>query len=1181
MTEISRRLFLRVTGSGLVVASSGAALGTAYADPAYAGPATGGPVTEGAATIVVSGGTVTLTNDVLKVVLRRTAGSLTLTSLNNRAAAEEYQTVAAGLFSYELDGEVTVAAGDGGWTFGTAVQSAITMYTRQGNRNVGRQVRIPMTRTGPRPITVTAVFEIYNGRAGLRFHTLIKNGSGTAKLTVTRSTVLALGLADQAHTLHYVPNQIWKSTRGALAPTPADTSSSAKRAELPKKVIAVLDTGHGWSVSPELNWKGMKGHGNVTTDYMLPPYASINAWSEIDHVRITSNPTALQLVLFPNEEFEYLAVNVTVFKGDIVDGRMADEEHFRKRFRYNNTSTVFHTNDWDFRGGPGRELPPDYYYTTIIPKAKAAGFDMVMLDDFWNTTRDSIEPSDAMRKSIHSLAEFSQTLTQQGMWLGLWFSLTGGGHGDGRDLANPVDLAFKKAQIETLITQYKMTHHMIDLTEYWQTQTVTSYSHPSDSAYRKAVLSRRMMNELVQKYPQLLPKMTSELDVWPTQGDRNNGLMHVCDNGWNTANGGVTGEALSLRTALTGFGHLPQGSWYMNIGVMSGKMEDYYSYMAVRAVKFGQDPGNEANWPAPAITLMASFNRWRKSPRVHALTEEPLRPVFLGPGWDTSSWDSSVGPYVWMHTDEGRNTALIVATGSGGRTGGATVDLRWLSPTARYLISDVTLDDSGEHTYAFRGTYTGAALRSFAIDLRATRSRGKAFWVTRAPQNGRQVAYADENVTSWTVSDGTVRIVGRAGTTVSLVIGDPTTNRGLVVTAALNSAGIGRVALPAAAALIPPQPVGDFFAQPLVFQAETLTRTVTPSGVTVSQINEPNASSGTWVLAGFTAVGQRIEYTVDVPADGTYAVEIRYKENASRGRSQATLDGEVLGPVVDHYYPGRVYNNLEFRSRQLGVRSLAKGEHTFGFTAAGTSGASFGVGVDQITLTPTLERDRIIVEAETATVESSVVPSKTLEPAASGGAFQLIPATGVGAYVEYQVTAPRAGRYRLTATTKRTAARGQASLHVDGELLDRVVDFYLPTSAGDYQYLEEDLGFVTFTEAGPKPVRFTVTGRASGSGSYQLAVDALALTPVGQLTVTGPDTVRVGQSVQLTVTAVDIDVYADPKYLLWSVDGADTGGPAWTDASGRITGQRAGTATVRVRSQLDPTVNASTTITVS
>jgi hypothetical protein len=50
--------------------------------------------------------------------------------------------------------------------------------------------------------------------------------------------------------------------------------------------------------------------------------------------------------------------------------------------------------------------------------------------------------------------------------------------------------------------------------------------------------------------------------------------------------------------------------------------------------------------------------------------------------------------------------------------------------------------------------------------------------------------------------------------------------------------------------------------------------------------------------------------------------------------------------------------------------------------------------------------------------------------------------------------------------------------------------------------------------------------------------------------------------------------------VLWSVDGADAGSGAWVDATGLVTGRQRGTATVRVRSQLDRNVAASLTITV-
>ncbi|UQZ87541.1 hypothetical protein SK3146_06843 [Paenibacillus konkukensis] len=109
----------------------------------------------------------------------------------------------------------------------------------------------------------------------------------------------------------------------------------------------LYDAGDGWGVQPEMNWKTQDGpavYGDKpSTSSMLPPFANINAWSGIGGVKVSTNPSALQLVLFPGEEFEYIAVDLTVFKGDIIDGKMAVEEHFRKRFKYHDVSTERHS----------------------------------------------------------------------------------------------------------------------------------------------------------------------------------------------------------------------------------------------------------------------------------------------------------------------------------------------------------------------------------------------------------------------------------------------------------------------------------------------------------------------------------------------------------------------------------------------------------------------------------------------------------------------------------------------------------------------------------------------------------------------------------------------------------------------------------------------------------------------
>ena len=111
----------------------------------------------------------------------------------------------------------------------------------------------------------------------------------------------------------------------------------------------------------------MRGDGDQA-DYMLPPFAALNAWHGPTTSKWSRVPEALRLVLFQGEEFEYLSVNLTVFHGDVIDAKMADEGTSATVPATTTSTTLFHHNDWDYRGGPGSTLPDDYYYDVVIPR---------------------------------------------------------------------------------------------------------------------------------------------------------------------------------------------------------------------------------------------------------------------------------------------------------------------------------------------------------------------------------------------------------------------------------------------------------------------------------------------------------------------------------------------------------------------------------------------------------------------------------------------------------------------------------------------------------------------------------------------------------------------------------------------------------------------------------------------
>ncbi|GAA1593581.1 hypothetical protein GCM10009789_54530 [Kribbella sancticallisti] len=575
---------------------------------------------------------------------------------------------------------------------------------------------------------------------------------------------------------------------------------------------------------------------------------------------------------------------------------------------------------------------------------------------------------------------------------------------------------------------------------------------------------------------------------------------------------------------------------------------------------------------------MAAFNRWRKHPRVTRLTEQPFRPVYLGSGWDGTTWNSSTGPFVWMWADGERREALLVATGKGGYAATVVADLRWLDSAKSYSVADISLDDNGSHSYAYRGTFTGDELMEFPIDLRTNTSRGKAFWIREADGKNLQVLYADENLSAYQQNGSAqridLRLTGDPGAEAVVVVVDPRANRGLAKPIELSATGKATATI-RASELLPPAPVSKVFAEPIYHEAEFLPRTTV---ATVTEISEPNASNGVWILANLAAVGQAIEYAVDVPADGLYQIDVRYKENESRGRSQLSVDGSPLGPETDHFQPRGMYKGIEFRERRQGNLQLTKGEHTFRFTSTGRTGANYAVGVDYIKLTPTATPERLVFEAETSYSATNATVVTTSDPAASKNQWHGLKATAVGDWVEYAVTAP-AGRYRVTSVVKAHAERGQAQLLVNGKQLSPVVDEYLAPADGSYQYREVVHGELDLN--GDAVLRYVVTGRNAASASYGLATDQILLTPVPRLALAGKGTLPVGEQAAYTVGYLQFEpYYAQNRYLLWTVEQESTPGVLTIDQNGVAHAVARGTAVVRVTSQIDATATATVAVAV-
>ncbi|MBB6635232.1 alpha-galactosidase [Cohnella thailandensis] len=998
--------------------------------------------------ITKNGNTWTLENDVLRVVVVFSGGSIEMTSFYNKAAGREYLTGGGSkhLFYYDYEGS-DLYSNDGGWTLGT---DAITDIDKFG-ANWGKELVIPITRTTPHNVTVRLKFELYNDKAGLRYYNTIQNNDSSEK-TIGASDIIALNFPNDAHTIHYVPNMTWSSTTGALAPNTG------------RNAITRYDTGDGWIVQPEMNWKTQDAPDRL-------PFAAINAWSGIDGVKVSTNPGSLQLVLFPGEEFEYIAVDMTAFVGDSLDGRMAMEEHFRKRFKYHDTSSVFIVNDWEWLNN----RTESYYRNTVIPKAVQAGMDMIMPDDLWNVTRDSTTPVSSFTNDLQSLTD---TIVANGMKFGLWFSMTGDNHNAGRDLADPANIEFKRGQVEDfMIPNYNLSHQMIDLTEYWPNAADTATSHVSDSVYRKNVLVRNYMNDVVSRNPDFLMKVTSEVDIYPTQGDRNIGLLHIGDNGFVSSKGNVDKEIL---IGMNHFGYLPMSSVYYG-GLVSGKTEDYYSHMLARAIKYAKDP---ATWSAAGIATLKKFNDWRKSPRIKELTDGIVRPLYAGPNYDTT------GPYAWMYAPDDKSKALLIVTAAGMDTAvnDVTLNLRWLDSSKTYLVEDVSMDDNGTINYKFKGRFTGAQLKApgFTVNLGENTSRGKAFYFQKDNATADlQVLYADEKIASYTTSAGestlTVTATGASGTTGKVILYDRSANKTVIREVAIGSGGTGSV----------------MYESGFKHEAETLPITMSAGGTNANG-TDSLASGGALSYANGNAVGGWAQYTVNVPSSGTYNVKVRVKKHPDRGIGQLYIDGVAQGAPVDQYA-----STQSFVEVNLGDKTFSSaGDKAFRFELTGKNAASgqYTLATDSIRLTyrspdlalPPLAVEPARYEAEslTATVSSGGSTAVGADGSASGGSLAYGNPGGVGGWVQYAVNVPEPGTYNVKVRVKKHPDRGIAQLYVDGVAVGSPVDQYQSSPA----FVTVDLGNVTVASSGSKAFRFQSTGKNAASSQYTLATDLITLT---------------------------------------------------------------------------------------
>jgi hypothetical protein len=259
-------------------------------------------------------------------------------------------------------------------------------------------------------------------------------------------------------------------------------------------------------------------------------------------------------------------------------------------------------------------------------------------------------------------------------------------------------------------------------------------------------------------------------------------------------------------------------------------------------------------------------------------------------------------------------------------------------PDAKYNDADGSRNDQGAIPYSQWTAVTkptapsnlsAAAASSSSVDLTFTDNADN--------ETGFNVNYRRTGVTNWTAksfgaSSGT-------GSVVATVSGLTAKTGYDFQVCAVNSAGSSAYTATKTATTLDDTVVTNGTTS--VYECEILAKT---SSDTVSTYTDSLASGGKWTYLAANAVGDYVEYTLNVSAAGTYDIVLGYKKAASRGVCQLKIDGTNQSATVNQSGSG-------WAQAALGSKALSAGNHTFRFQVTAANASSYALSCDVIKLT--------------------------------------------------------------------------------------------------------------------------------------------------------------------------------------------------------------------------------------
>lgn len=275
------------------------------------------------------------------------------------------------------------------------------------------------------------------------------------------------------------------------------------------------------------------------------------------------------------------------------------------------------------------------------------------------------------------------------------------------------------------------------------------------------------------------------------------------------------------------------------------------------------------------------------------------------------------------------------------------------------------------------------------------------------------------------------------------------------------------------------------------------------------------------------AIGDFIQFEIDVPAAGTYTVSAETYLHQTRGTYKLYLpeSGKYLGEEKDQYcsYAASLIEDSADRVRldtfgDIALTEAGKLKLRFEVTGKNAESKGYTLAFCDIQLKNTA--DNTVTVYPVSGLATTTVPESDTVPVESGlydTAFAMAPSTkyhraltsAVGDYVEYTLTLPEAGTYTLGAQTYTQKGRGTYRVYLPdtGVYLGETYDQFGTIDSDSANRVKTDIfGEITVDEPKTIRVRMEVAGKSAQATGYTLAfcnllVGKATAAPAGKVVV--------------------------------------------------------------------------------